>query len=153
MGAKGSKSGGAGSPDGSSLQDEGSDLSLMRLTAIEELSSQGTTVSADGTVAMVHISTTPPNYYRSKYGISGGINMDRGGFGHHADGTNIAVVFDGVSTGGKRNAYAAQAFARSTLTHLVSHKCAFAREVTGSSVSSVSRLSSSFFASGTEGLV
>ena len=57
--------------------------------------------------------------------------MDRGGFGRHADGTNVAVVFDGVSAGGKRNAYAAQAFARSTLTHLVSHKRAFTSQVTG----------------------
>lgn len=58
--------------------------------------------------------------------------MDRGGFGRHADGTNVAVVFDGVSAGGKRNAYAAQAFARSTLTQLVSHKRAFTSQVTGS---------------------
>jgi serine/threonine protein phosphatase PrpC len=125
MGGKGSKAAGDGALD------EGSDFSLMRLTSIEELGSQGTIVSADGTVAMVHASTTPPNYYRSKYDISGGINMDRGGFGRHADGTNVAVVFDGVSAGGKRNAYAAQAFARSTLTHLVSHKRAFTSQVTG----------------------
>ena len=65
--------------------------------------------------------------------------MDRGGFGRHADGTNVAVVFDGVSAGGKRNAYAAQAFARSTLNHLVRHKCAFTGQVTGSTPAGVVR--------------
>jgi serine/threonine protein phosphatase PrpC len=130
MGAKSSKAEDASMLEGA--KDEGSDPSLMQLTRIEELGSQGTVVSSDGTVAMVHESTTPPNYYRSKYALSGGINMDRGGFGRHADGTNVAVVFDGVSAGGKRNAYAAQAFARSTLSQLVSHKCAFAAQVTSS---------------------
>lgn len=67
-------------------------------------------VSPDGSAAMAHESTSPPNYYRAKYGVVGGINMDRGGFGRHADGTNFAAVFDGVTAGGKRNAYAAQAF-------------------------------------------
>ena len=46
------------------------------------------------------------------------INMDRGGFAQCLDGTNCAAVFDGVSTGGKINLFAAQAFAEYVTEHL-----------------------------------
>ena len=69
----------------------------------------GTFVAGDGSVAMLHQSTTPHAHYRCKYGVEGGINMDRGGFGLAPEGTTYACVFDGVSAGGVINAYAAQA--------------------------------------------
>eukprot|EP00040_Diaphanoeca_grandis_P022053 m.117990 g.117990 ORF g.117990 m.117990 type:complete len:462 (-) comp28624_c0_seq1:355-1740(-) len=91
-------------------------------TSIAQLHSQGTMVSADGSCALVHESSSPPNYYRARYNTPEGevINMDRGGFGHHNDRVNYGCVFDGVTSGGKINAYAAQAFADYT--------CAFLQE-------------------------
>lgn len=80
---------------------------------------------------------SPTNYYRALYGIDDGLNMDRGGFaqlkfgcylifmfGHIAvllrrDGTNCACVFDGVTSGGIVNLYAAQSFTQSTIRFLV----------------------------------
>eukprot|EP00048_Salpingoeca_helianthica_P003412 m.67139 g.67139 ORF g.67139 m.67139 type:complete len:377 (-) comp12691_c0_seq2:40-1170(-) len=78
-------------------------------TDIDELGSQGVRESKDKSAAFVHGSTSPPTYYLCSYGISS-INMDRGGIGHGKNGTNFACIFDGVTSGGKINAYAAQAF-------------------------------------------
>ena len=112
--------------------EDGSEMNLIIQTDIEVLSSQGMHVSRDSSVAMSHASTSPPNYYRSKYGIDGGINMDRGGFGRHIDGTNFGCIYDGVTSGGKRNAYAAQAFASFTLRQLAMHKMALVAGIAGS---------------------
>jgi hypothetical protein len=68
--------------------------------------------------AWMHATTVPAEYYEAHYSITGGCNMDRGGYGQTKDGVNFACVFDGVSAGGKINAYAAQSFAETTLTCL-----------------------------------
>ncbi len=65
-------------------------------------------MAADQTATFVHGSTSPTNYYKFMYNIEDGLNMDRGGFGQGPDGTNFGCVFDGVTAGGKLNAYAAQ---------------------------------------------
>lgn len=78
-------------------------------TTIEELGSQGVREAKDKSAAFIHATTSPPTYYLCSYGISS-INMDRGGIGHARNGTNFACIFDGVTSGGKINAYAAQAF-------------------------------------------
>ena len=59
----------------SSEVDESDGPPVITQTDIEELGSQGLTVSEDGSAAMLHCSSTPPNYYRAMYGIGGGINM------------------------------------------------------------------------------
>ncbi|EDQ91044.1 uncharacterized protein MONBRDRAFT_31709, partial [Monosiga brevicollis MX1] len=80
----------------------------------EQLASQGEIYHADGSneAVMHHLSTSPPKYYEFQYGpeFRRGINMDRGGYGIAKDGTMFGCVFDGVTAGGKVNAYAAQAF-------------------------------------------
>ena len=89
------------------------------LTSIKRLGSQGIFTARDGSVAMVHESTTPRSYYRASYdnlpAHDSFINMDRGGFGRAPEGTTFGCVFDGVSSGGPINAFAAQAFTQHTL--------------------------------------
>lgn len=90
-------------------------------TKIASLESQGLLESTDHSCAMMHESSSPPNFYAATYGHPTVINMDRGGFGHFRGGTNYACVFDGVTSGGKINAYAAQAFAEHTVKWLREH--------------------------------
>lgn len=84
-------------------------------TDINRVGSQGVHVSRDGTLASAHVSTVPDNYYLARNGIKGGVNMDRGGFAVMHDGARVACVYDGVSSGGLINLYAAQTFARQTI--------------------------------------
>jgi exfoliative toxin A/B len=93
----------------------------IRTTSINMVGSQGLFESDDRSVALLHESTAPPNYFRSKYGSRQVLNMDRGGFGQSDWGTNFGCVFDGVSTGGKINVYAAQAFAEVCIKWLGQH--------------------------------
>lgn len=92
-------------------------------TSITSLSSQGLVQSTDpsASCAMVHESSSPPMFYKAMYNHDGIINMDRGGFGHFATGTNYGCVYDGVTAGGVINAYAAQAFAEHTINWLRVH--------------------------------
>lgn len=53
-------------------------------------------------------------------------DRDRGGFGICKDGSPFAALFDGVTVGGKRNAYAAQAFVDVCLATLSQRKHPFA---------------------------
>eukprot|EP00038_Savillea_parva_P003311 m.123980 g.123980 ORF g.123980 m.123980 type:complete len:563 (+) comp11139_c3_seq1:529-2217(+) len=93
-----------------------------RGTKIDVLSSQELLISADGSCALDHRSYSPANFYPACYQHEP-INMDRGSFGHCSNKTNFGCVFDGVTAGGKINAYAAQAFAEYTYKFLVSkHK-------------------------------
>eukprot|EP00045_Choanoeca_perplexa_P016975 m.236559 g.236559 ORF g.236559 m.236559 type:complete len:407 (-) comp17414_c0_seq3:2731-3951(-) len=96
----------------------------MKTTDATILSSQGLIQGDTPTASMLHISTSPNSYYQHKYGAhaAGGINMDRGGFGHALDGTNFGAVFDGVTAGGAVNAHAAQAFTDYTLRWFSQHK-------------------------------
>ncbi|EGD81752.1 hypothetical protein PTSG_02464 [Salpingoeca rosetta] len=90
-------------------------------TEREFLASQGLMIGQNG-AALYHGTTSPPKYYDFLYKLPTGINMDRGGFGHARDGTNFGAVFDGVTAGGRVNAYAAQAFAEYALRWLAVHK-------------------------------
>eukprot|EP00037_Helgoeca_nana_P012830 m.117141 g.117141 ORF g.117141 m.117141 type:complete len:531 (+) comp21676_c0_seq1:283-1875(+) len=87
-------------------------------TKIDVLSSQSLLFSTDGSAALDHRSYSPPNFYKACYRQEP-INMDRGCFGHCSNGTNFGCVFDGVTAGGKINAYAAQAFAEYTYKFLI----------------------------------
>jgi hypothetical protein len=95
-------------------------------TTINSLESQGIFLSSDESLFMQHKSTVPDNYYKWKYAVQGGMNMDRGGFGIIKRKDSIssfpssifACAFDGVSHGGKINAYAAQSFAENCLVEL-----------------------------------
>jgi serine/threonine protein phosphatase PrpC len=87
-------------------------------TDISVLGSQGLTSTVDRSIAWIHATTVPAEYYEASYNIKGGCNMDRGGCGQTQAGYNFACVFDGVSAGGKINAYAAQAFSEITLSNL-----------------------------------
>jgi serine/threonine protein phosphatase PrpC len=87
-------------------------------TDISQLSSQGLESTEDGSISWMHSTTVPAEFYEASYNIKGGCNMDRGGCGQTRNGQNFACVFDGVSAGGKVNAYAAQAFSEITLTGL-----------------------------------
>eukprot|EP00047_Mylnosiga_fluctuans_P005984 m.244048 g.244048 ORF g.244048 m.244048 type:complete len:384 (-) comp14376_c0_seq1:352-1503(-) len=93
-------------------------------TNIEVLGSQGSRTSKDASAAFLHASTSPPNYYLYMYGLKS-INMDRGGFGHARNGTNFGCIFDGVTSGGKINAYAAQAFTDFFLNWLAENHAMF----------------------------
>lgn len=118
-----------------------------KMTSINQLDSQGSLLATDESCAIVHESSSPPNYYRARYGTPEGevINMDRGGFGHHPDQCNYACVYDGVTSGGKINAYAAQAFTDFTCAFL-EHRAqllktvdisSFAKQLFGGCVDSV----------------
>jgi serine/threonine protein phosphatase PrpC len=99
-----------------------------RATSINFVASQGLIESSDSSVALLHESTAPPNYFRSKYNSRQVLNMDRGGYGQSNCGTNFGCVFDGVSTGGKINVYAAQAFAEVCMKWLGQHHPILNRE-------------------------
>eukprot|EP00041_Stephanoeca_diplocostata_P025387 m.662151 g.662151 ORF g.662151 m.662151 type:complete len:522 (+) comp22738_c0_seq22:564-2129(+) len=94
-------------------------------TRINSLSSQGMFVSDDGSAALSHASTSPKNFYKACYNSDDVINMDRGSFGHTRNGTNFGSVFDGVTAGGKINAYAAQAFSDCTYRFLMDNAAKF----------------------------
>lgn len=96
-----------------------------RSTCIASLSSQGLFVSDDGSAAMSHASTSPRNFYKACYNSDDVINMDRGSFGHTRNGTNFGCVFDGVTAGGKINAYAAQAFSDCAYRFLMDNAAKF----------------------------
>ena len=93
-------------------------------TSIDTLGSQGIFRSRDEICSMQHKSTVPKSYYQWKYGIEGGMNMDRGGFGSikrkkgNTPSSIFACAFDGVSHGGKINAYASQSFAEHCIKEL-----------------------------------
>jgi serine/threonine protein phosphatase PrpC len=99
-----------------------------RTTSINFVASQGLIESSESSVALLHESTAPPNYFRSKYNSRQVLNMDRGGYGQSNCGTNFGCVFDGVSTGGKINVYAAQAFSEVCMKWLGQHHPILNRE-------------------------
>eukprot|EP01051_Picozoa_sp_SAG22_P029320 SAG22_NODE_10807_length_515_cov_0.745192_1_plen_87_part_10 len=76
----GHSNGGGDDGRGGEIEDDGPAVAILK-TDMEELGSQGMLESADGSAAMLHCSSTPEAYYRAKYGVGGGINMDRGGIG------------------------------------------------------------------------
>jgi serine/threonine protein phosphatase PrpC len=97
-------------------------IAASSCTDISVLGDQGVTVSDDANMVMRHNSNVPHSYYKWKYQVEGGMNMDRGGFGcvtrRGVPHKMYACAFDGVSHGGKINAYAAQSFAQNCMAAL-----------------------------------
>jgi len=100
-----------------------------------KLGSQGweDLTSDDESISMIHESTVCEEYYLSRYGIAGGLNMDRGGYGQRQNGSNYACIFDGVSAGGQVNAHAAQLFTEYVLQAIQTNELQFTPNSEGQS--------------------